>query len=291
MVKAATFLAALGQRLRLDKLPMRMLGRISGLRRIPLAGSSRIGAVRPAQGERVGTAAVLAGCVQDPWFGAVNEAAIELLSMAGYEVSVPAAQTCCGALAAHDGAAAAAERLAATNVAAFTGFDVVVATAAGCSAHLAGYTEWAGDGAEVAARAADITVVIARAIAGGRLPQLPARNESVAIQDPCHLRHAQRVIEEPRSILRAAGYEPTEIDPKGLCCGAAGLYVLSQPETSDELGRRKAEQVRLAGATIVASANPGCEMQLRTHLGSGYTVRHPIELYADALRAAGVGVG
>ena len=131
MVKVATFLAALGQRLRLDKLPMRMLERISGLRRIPLAGGSRIGVVRPARGEKVGTAALLAGCVQDPWFGAVNEAAIELLSMAGYEVSVPAAQTCCGALAAHDGAVAAAERLAVTNVAAFAGFDVVAATRSG----------------------------------------------------------------------------------------------------------------------------------------------------------------
>jgi glycolate oxidase iron-sulfur subunit len=289
VVIAASFLVALSQRLRLDRLPIRFIGRIRGLRRIPLTARSRIGLTRPAQRETIGTAAVLAGCVQDPWFGGVNEAAVELLSLAGYAVSVPAGQTCCGALAAHDGAAAAAERLAAVNVEAFADCDVVVATAAGCSAHLAGYAEWAGGGAELAARSTDITVVIAEAIADGRLPRLAPRNEPVAIQDPCHLRHAQRVIEEPRAILRAAGYEPVEIDDKGLCCGAAGIYVLSQPATSDELGRRKAVQVRSGGATIVASANPGCEMQLRTHLGSGYTVRHPVELYADALRRRDAG--
>ena len=106
------------------------------------------------------------------------------------------------------------------------------------------------------------------------------------MQDPCHLRHAQRVITEPREIVRAAGYNPVEIDPDGMCCGAAGIYVLTQPEASDELGRRKADQVRSSGATLVASANPGCEMQLRTNLGSGYVVRHPIEIYAEALEAA-----
>jgi len=282
-IRVASFFAALGQRLRLHRLPMRILGRSSGLRRIPFVAGSRIGVSRPAQGEAIGTAALLAGCVQDPWFGGVNEAAIELLSMAGYDVSVPEAQTCCGALAAHDGAAAAAERLAATNAEAFAGFDVIVATAAGCSAHLAGYAEWDGDSG-TAERSVDITVAVARAIADGRLPVLSPRNQPVAIQDPCHLRHAQRVVDEPRRIVRAAGYEPVEIDAKGLCCGAAGLYVLSQPDTSDELGRRKADQVRGAGATLVASANPGCEMQLRSHLGSDYTVRHPIEIYADALR-------
>lgn len=285
-VRLATVFAALGQRLRLDKLPVRLLSRISGLRRVAVSPGSRIGVHREAVGVRTGRVAVLAGCVQDPWFGAVNEAAIELLTRAGYEVDVPDSQTCCGALAAHDGAVAESEQLAATNVAAFAGYDLVVATAAGCSAHLAGYGEWSAGGGEVASRASDITVVIARAIEAGRLPTLPARNQEVAVQDPCHLRHAQRILEEPRAIVRAAGYVPVEIDPDGMCCGAAGIYVLTNPETSDELGARKAAQVRATGATMVASANPGCEMQLRTNLGNAYEVRHPVEIYAEALQSA-----
>jgi len=285
-VRMATLLAAIGQRLRLDRLPVRLMSRISGLRRVPLAPESHIGLRRSAVGERVGSAALLAGCVQDPWFGGVNDAAIELLARAGYDVHVPAAQTCCGALAAHDGAIAAAEALAATNAAAFGGYDVVVATAAGCSAHLAGFSEWTEGGQAVQDRARDITVVVADALAAGRLPTLPPRNQDVAIQDPCHLRHAQRVIDEPRAIVRAAGYVPVEIDADGMCCGAAGLYVLTNPETSDELGAKKADQVRASGATLVASANPGCEMQLRTNLGSPYEVKHPIEIYAEALGSA-----
>ena len=283
-VKVVSALALVAQRLRLYKLPIRLISRIAGLRRLPLRARSHIGESRAAVDEPVGTAALLIGCVQDAWFGAVNEAAIELLAAAGYNVSAPSGQTCCGALAAHDGAAAATERLAAENVEAFAGYDVVVATAAGCSAHLAGYKEWSAGGGELASRARDITVVVAEAIANGRLPRLSPNHVAVAVQDPCHLRHAQKVINETRDIIVAAGYEPVEIDEKGLCCGAAGAYVLSQPETSDELGRLKADQVRASEAKIVASANPGCEMQLRSHLGGGFDVRHPIELYAEAYR-------
>jgi glycolate oxidase iron-sulfur subunit len=106
---------------------------------------------------------------------------------------------------------------------------------------------------------------------------------AVAIQDPCHLRHAQRVTDPPRAVVAAAGYTPNEIDPLGQCCGAAGVYALLRPGTSAELGRQKARQVMASGAAIVASANPGCEMQLRTHLDARIRVAHPVELYAEAL--------
>ena len=74
-----------------------------------------------------------------------------------------------------------------------------------------------------------------------------------------------------------------EIDPAGMCCGAAGLYTVLQPEASRELGNRKAAQIRSTGVSRVASANPGCEMQLRSSLGQGYEIRHPIEWYLSAI--------
>ena len=86
----------------------------------------------------------------------------------------------------------------------------------------------------------------------------------------------------PRQILTAAGYQPVEVDPDGLCCGAAGIYSVLEPEASAELGRRKAAQVRSTRSTLVSSANPGCEMQLRTHLGEAYRIVHPVELYHQA---------
>lgn len=230
-----------------------------------------------------GTAALLAGCIQDEWFRPVNQTAVRLLEMAGYRVEVPLGQTCCGALAAHDGKEAEARRLARRNVVALGSADVVVATAAGCSAHLAGYDHWDERGDSIASRAADITVTIANAIEEGLLPSSPVSRGRIAIQDPCHLRHAQRVIDQPRAILRAGGYDVVEIDDVALCCGAAGIYTILEPEASEALGNQKADQVRSTGVTRVASANPGCEMQLRSHLGVEYEVAHPIEWYLRAI--------
>jgi glycolate oxidase iron-sulfur subunit len=165
----------------------------------------------------------------------------------------------------------------------FAGYDQVVVTSAGCSAHVREYGHWATNGGEIGDRALDVTVAVARAIEAGLLPRLAARSGDIAIQDPCHLRHAQRVTAEPRSILEAGGFDVVEIDPAGMCCGAAGLYSLLQPEASAELGNRKAAQIRSTGVTRVASANPGCEMQLRSALGAGHEIAHPIEWYLNAL--------
>lgn len=265
------------QTLRLTGLAPKRYSRITrGLRKLAGRPPSSIGHVG-GSGDS-GTVGLLAGCIQDEWFRPVNQAAIVLLEMAGYRVAVPEHQTCCGALAAHDGKAAAAGRYMSQNADAFGGFDFVVATSAGCSAHLADY-EWWGHEPETL----DVTVVVARAIDEGKLPKVDVDRGRIAIQDPCHLRHAQRVVEEPRTILEAAGYEVVETDDVGLCCGAAGMYTVLQPEASGQLGTQKADQVRATGAMKVASANPGCEMQLRSHLEADYEIKHPIEWYFEAV--------
>ena len=265
-------------------LPTGVKTSVSGLRDLRRLPKTVRRAVHLAHGEELGTAALLAGCVMDPWFGGVHEASIELLTRAGYRVVIPADQTCCGALAAHDGDARRAGRLAARNVRALRGFDLVVGNAAGCSSHLKEYSQWAGDGgAIIADQTRDITEVIAGAIEEGRLPHVSLNRGAVAVQDPCHLRHAQRIIDQPRVIVAAAGYRPVDL-ADDQCCGAAGLYSILQPETSRVLGANKAEQIRMSGSTVVASANPGCEMQLRAHLESWYRVVHPVELYWESLR-------
>lgn len=66
-----------------------------------------------------------------------------------------------------------------------------------------------------------------------------------------------------------------------MCCGAAGLSNVLEPEQSGELRRRKAEAIASTGATIVASANPGCTIQIAAglrELGSDVEVVHPVEL-------------
>jgi glycolate oxidase iron-sulfur subunit len=226
---------------------------------------------------------LLSGCVMDAWFGGVHDATVGILLRAGFRVVVPDTQTCCGALAAHDGHAGEARRLAKANLAAFEGVDLIVSDSAGCTAHLKGYGHWTEGGDQFEPRVRDATELIADLITAGRLPRSTVDRGRVAVQDPCHLRHAQRIVAPPREILCAAGHTPVEIDEDGLCCGAAGVYSLLRPGASHQLGVRKAEQVRESGAMIVASANPGCEMQLRSHLPRSVRVAHPVELYWEAL--------
>ena len=289
-IRLATSLVTLAQILRMKNLmPPQIRGALTGLR--PLSGRPRsvVGTTWPAVGEARGVAALVAGCVMDQWFGDVHAATIHLLTRSGYDVVVPPAQTCCGALAAHDGWADDARDMAAVNVAALDGADLVVVNAAGCSAHMKEYGHWAEDGAGLAAKVVDMTEVLAGAIADGRLPLMARNGQAVAVQDPCHLRHVQRITDQPREILVAAGLRTVEIDPAGQCCGAAGIYSLLEPDLSAQLGEAKAEQIRATGSTTVSTANPGCEIQLRTHLanlGVVARVAHPVELYWEALRSA-----
>jgi glycolate oxidase iron-sulfur subunit len=283
LMALVTFLISLTQRLRVRRLlPARLRSGFDGLR--PIRPARAASGLRAAG--TLGRVGLLRGCVMDSWFGEVNRAAEKLLTRAGYEVISPSIQTCCGALAAHDGAMPEAIRLARKNVEAFRDFDLVIATAAGCSAHLRDYDHF-DDGAKLAGDARDVTEVVAGLIEAGHLPRLVRPRGDVAVQDPCHLRHAQRIMAAPRTILAAAGYRPVEIDPDGLCCGAAGIYSLLRPGAASELGRRKADQVRASGSTLVASANPGCELQLRFQLGGTYRIAHPIELYLEALSDSG----
>jgi glycolate oxidase iron-sulfur subunit len=280
IVRLASVLLAVMQRVGVSRHLPGPGRRASGLRRVPLPVPATVGRRWMPQGEPVGTVALLSGCVMDPWFSGVHAALIQVLRTAGYRVDAPAGQTCCGALATHEGAAYDAARMARRNARAFAGYDMIVVDAAGCGAHLK------NDGSVFADRVVDASELVATLLDEGKLPEADRVSAEVAVQDPCHLRHAQRLFDEPRRVLRAAGYQPVEIDADGMCCGAAGAYMLDHPEVSDELGRAKAAQVRESGVTVVASANPGCEMQLRSHLGGGFRVVHPVELYADWLSSA-----
>jgi glycolate oxidase iron-sulfur subunit len=280
-----SWLVAAGQRLRVTGLLPGSAAKAAALREVPVPVPVSAGHEWLPDGDPIGTVGFLSGCVMDQWYSDVHIAVIGVLTTAGYRVVAPKHQTCCGAIAAHEGAAYDARRMARRNVEAFAGFELVVVDSAGCSAHMKDYGHWADGGADLAKRVVDVNELVARLIASGDLPSVDGGGGPIAVQDPCHLRHAQGIVEEPRAILRAAGFEPVEIDPIGMCCGAAGAYQLSHAEVADQLGRSKASQVEATGLTRVASANPGCEMQLRSHLDGGYEVKHPIELYWAALRA------
>jgi glycolate oxidase iron-sulfur subunit len=241
----------------------------------PLAALPRV--TDPPGFEVRGTVALLAGCVQDRWFHHVNLATIRVLSRAGWRVTVPRGQACCGALAAHNGRLAIARRLARRARHAFADADVVVVNAAGCGAHMQTYEELLPG---TALPVIDLMAFLAEhGLGETTLHPLPVR---VAYHDACHALRAQHIHDAPRALLaRIPGLELVEIRDGDRCCGAAGIYAATQPAMAGALGRGKAVAVEATGATIVASANPGCSVQINGHLhtdGSAIEVVHPVEL-------------
>jgi len=243
-----------------------------------------------ARGASRGTVGLLEGCVQALLFPEVNRATADLLTRAGYDVVVPPAQGCCGALHLHWGARDGARRLARANLGAFAAVDWVVTNAAGCGAALRDYGHLVpGDAAAaaLAARVRDASELLAESLPGPRHPL----DLTVTYHEPCHLAHGQRVREAPRRLLRAVpGLELVELAESDLCCGSAGVYNLLEPEIARTLLERKLDRIVATGADVVVSGNPGCLLQLRMGLAErGLAVRahHPVELLAWSVAGSG----
>ncbi len=249
----------------------------------------RLPRVTEPQGEARGTVALLSGCVQDRWYREVNRATIRVLARNGWRVTVPRTQVCCGALSAHYGHLDTAARLAERNRRAFADADVVVVNAAGCGAHLKDIGDLLGtdDARAFGGKIRDVMEFLAEQ--GVEPPSSGAGIERVAYHDACHALRAQHIREQPRAVLRSIpGLEVVDLEGGDVCCGAAGLYNVLEPETSSRLRSSKAEAVLATGVTTVASANPGCTMQIASglrELGSRVDVVHPIELLDRAYRS------
>jgi glycolate oxidase iron-sulfur subunit len=225
------------------------------------------------------------------FFGRVNNAARLVLARAGYEVIVPEAQGCCGALQAHGGDLEFAHQLARENARAFSDdlgtIDAIIVTSAGCSAALREAENWIGEaGGPLAVRVRDVLEFLDEVNAELPLTSIPKR---VCYDDACHLIHAQGIADAPRRLL--AAIPDLELvshrDPEA-CCGAAGIYNLTNPEMSKQVLAPKLDALADAAPDIVATANPGCAMQLSSGLsGRGLSMRvvHPIELLEEASRS------
>jgi glycolate oxidase iron-sulfur subunit len=245
------------------------------------------------EGPARGTVAILTGCVQDQWYRSATRATARVLARNGWRVIAPRHQTCCGAIQAHNGGLRTARKLAQRNVAAFDGADWVVVTAAGCGAHLKDYGDLLGTEEAVAfsARVRDLMEFLdeqgVQPAVDGPASVGPIR---VAYHDACHALRAQRIKEQPRRVLRTIpGVEIVDVPDGDRCCGAAGLYNVLEPEMSDQLMEQKAAAISATDATLVASANPGCTMQIPAGLrnaGRRLEVVHPVELLDRAYAAA-----
>jgi len=252
--------------------------------------------VTPAAGARRYRVAMLTGCAQDLTFSDVNCDTVEVLVQNGCEVFTPAEQSCCGSLHAHNGEWTLAQQLARRNIDQFPPeqFDAIITNAGGCGSHLKHYAKLLVDDPAYLERAVlwdakvkDIHEWLEQIRIRNPKSEIP--NQVVTYHESCHLSHGQKVVSQPRELLkRIPGMKLVELPEANWCCGSAGIYNLTQPEMAGQLLDRKIAHIKSTGATTVATANPGCLLQLingAAKAGLKLRVVHPITLLAESYRA------
>ncbi len=273
----------LGHR-RLLNLLSRSLAVVQRLRLVP---SKRLGLPKiPLAQERLRATGndvwLFTGCVMDAWQRSTHAAVKRLVESAGAGVALsgPGA-ACCGALSLHAGLEDHAHALAARTMKALEGSVPILVDSAGCGAVLKEYGKHLGTPEAVAFSERVMDVHEWLAAQADQVPSVGERGQdvTVAIHDPCHLRHVQRAHQSVADVLSRYATVVT-LDDEGLCCGAGGAYAAMQPELAASIRDRKLEAINRSGADIVASANPGCTIHLAN---AGVDVRHPLEIVDEAI--------
>ena len=260
--------------------------------RVPTANGRGSGTGRRSEsliaGRRTNRVALLRGCVMEGLFRATNRATERVLEINGCEIVSCPDQVCCGALHAHAGQIETARQLAKRNIDCFDRSkpDRVIVNAAGCGAAMKEYGHLLKDDPEYKDRAVEFSkrvrdaceylVEIGIARPSGRI------EARVAYDAPCHLIHAQRIVQAPLDVLRAIpGIEIAPLKGYESCCGGAGIYNLLHPDLSGAILSEKLANIAATGATLVATSNPGCLMQIGAGLilnGSLCAAVQPVDL-------------
>lgn len=231
---------------------------------------------------------LLRGCVMEGLFSETNRATERVLELGGCELIIVTGQVCCGALHAHAGEIDAARQLARRNIDAFSrsGCERVIVNAAGCGAAMKEYGHllsddpvYSGPARELSAKVRDVCEFLAE---NPPVPPVTRIERRVGYDAPCHLIHAQRVIDAPVDVLKLIpGVEIVPLAGFESCCGGAGIYNLLNPDLSAQILDRKLEFIRVSGADTIVTGNPGCIMQIGAGLllkGIECEVVHPVEL-------------
>jgi glycolate oxidase iron-sulfur subunit len=290
--RTALRMAALGMRLQ-QSIGVKSGGRLGELAALAPKIESpsffgAIGRVFPAQGERKYRVAFAAGCIANVAFARLNEATVRVLQRNGCEVTIPANQTCCGALHVHAGLREVARKLARRNIDAFLSCDcdAIVTNAAGCGSALKEYDELLEGDARAqkfAALTKDVTEFLASIELDTRMREI---RETATYQDSCHLAHGQRVRSAPRKLLGSIpGLVVKEMRMADACCGSAGIYNVVHTDISMSLLEKKMQSIDATGAERIVTANPGCMLQLRAganRWGRGQRVSHVVEMLDEA---------
>jgi len=233
--------------------------------------------------EQRGVVNLFRGCAGRLFDQQTLNASQQLLESLGYQVKVPEQQGCCGALHQHTGDPDTAARLADRNRTAFSADNApILVTASGCTAHLTAYKNLCGNGPadSFAGRVNDIMHFLRRQ--NRAKAQFRPLEETVAVYIPCTHRNVLGQHQDIFDILSwIPGIEPLVINPQGGCCGAAGSYMLSQPELSGRLREPLIDTLVQCGTRLLLTTNIGCAIQLQAGLKErrvAIDVLHPVVL-------------
>jgi glycolate oxidase iron-sulfur subunit len=286
----------------IDKISPQLAGMESNLPELDLtAFQDSLPESIPAQGEKRYRVGMILGCVQRLFFDRVNQATVRVLTANGCEIVIPSSQGCCAALHHHQGQEEQAKNLARQMIDSFDfeNLDAIIINAAGCGHTLKEYghllqddPEYRDRGAAFSAKVKDVQEFLAGIEMTAKLSPITSKKLTLVYQDACHLLHGQKISIQPRKLLKQIPNielkEPIDAD---LCCGSAGVYNMLQPEIANELGQQKVTNLVNTGATLIASANPGCTLQITKHLGlQGHEIKvmHPIELLDLSIRGIAI---
>lgn len=239
--------------------------------------------------------ALLTGCGARVFRPSLEAAVRQVLEMNGVRVVTLESDSCCGALALHEGrdAEARAHSSATLKRAGELGVDHVVTAAAGCRAALEEFARlprtepasaFGAPPREPTVR--EICELLVEIEFRKPVARVTSDERMVAYHDACHLLHAARVVEPPRTVLAAAGLTVCDLGENSICCGSAGTYNMTHAETAAALGGRKADLASEGGFRQIAVANLGCILQIERALAlsgsTGIRVAHPVEYLSDA---------
>ncbi|MBI5887282.1 MAG: (Fe-S)-binding protein [Deltaproteobacteria bacterium] len=241
-------------------------------------------------------AAFYAGCGVNYLMPNVGVKSIEAVRKAGGDVVVPDSQVCCGMPAYYMGDVETARNLALKNIEAFEGYDCdyIVTACATCTYGLKSVFKELLSGESIRSRemtarvnafcskVMDITVLLADVLKYRSEGGNKDAKRIVTYHDPCHLNRNLGVRDEPRELLKGnSSLVFKQMRFPCSCCGLGGGVSLTNYELSIEITKRKAESVRDSGAEVVATACPGCIVQIRDGLhryGVDAEVKHVVEL-------------
>jgi Fe-S oxidoreductase len=218
----------------------------------------------------------------DPHGQAVAVAMKQILDAAGVSWGVLARETCCGEPARRAGNEYLFLQLSEKLVEKFA--NAQVKNIVSCCPHCT--TMLDKDYRQIPAYAnLGIRVVHHSELIAELLPKLPMEPSAVpaTYHDPCYLARGRGITEEPRTIMRAAGFSITETTHHGQntqCCGAGGaqLFIADDSRSRDKqrVNQLRFAQIAETKASTVVVACPYCPIMLRD--AANYAKREDIEI-------------